>query len=105
MTNTTIDLETKHVEQEASKVRHIMVFTFGMVIPAIFSMWDLPFIGMWVAGVVFCIYAFARQDSDAAIFGMFISILTIILIFGSIEMTDQVNEGKAHEIFPSYVMQ
>lgn len=106
-TNTTIDidLETKYVEQEASKVRHIMAFTFGMVIPAIFSMWDLPFIGMWVAGVVFCIYAFARQESDVAIFGMFISSLAIIFILGSVEMKDQLNEARPHEILPAYVMQ
>lgn len=106
-TNTTIDidLEAKYVEQEASKVRHIMAFTFGMVIPAIFSMWDLPFIGIWIAGVVFCIYAFTKQDSDAAIFGMFISSLAVILILGHVEMKDQINEEKPHEILPAYVMQ
>lgn len=104
-TNATTNLEAKFEAQEASRTRHIMAFTFGMVIPAIFSTWGLPFIGIWIAGVVFCIYTFARQESDAAIFGMFISALAIILILGSIEMKDQIAESQPHEILPAYVMQ
>lgn len=105
-TNTTsIDLNAKFEAQEASKARHIMAFTFGLIIPAIFSMLGLPFVGIWLAGFVFCVYAFARQNSDAAIFGMFISAIAVILLLGRVEMADQLNEEKPHEILPAYVMQ
>lgn len=100
---TTIDLEAQYQEETASKSRHIMAFTFGMVIPAIFATWGFYFVGLWVAGVVFCIYAFSdRSKSEAAVFGMFISAIAMILIIGGIEARDALD--KPVEIYPAYYM-
>ena len=100
-TNTTTNNTNPSVEITP---RHVMAFTFGMVIPAIFATWDLPFVGIWVSGVVFCIYTFGnRQNSKAATFGAFISLITMVLILGGIEAKDALD--KSVEIYPSYVMQ
>lgn len=92
-----------HTNQIHFSSRHIMAFTFGMVIPWVLATLGLPFIGIWIAGLVFCIYAFSRQNSEAALFGMFISIVAAILIIGGVEAKDALD--KPVEIFPSYVMQ
>jgi hypothetical protein len=95
----TTNLNQAYQEKMESKVRHIMAFTFGMFIPVLLSTWDFPFLGIWIAGVVFCIYAFKRQDSQAAMFGMFVAIISAMLIMGSIELADI---EKLNQAMPEY---
>ena len=99
-TNTTTNNTNPSVEITP---RHVMAFTFGMAIPAIFATWGLPFLGIWIAGVVFCIYTFSdRKNSEASTFGAFISMIAMILIIGGVEAKDALD--KPVEMFPSYVM-
>ena len=69
--------------------RHIMALISGAVIPVLLASNNFQFLGIWIAGFVFCIYAFKRQGSEAATFGMFVTLIVAMLIAGSFD---------AHEI-------
>lgn len=99
---TTLNQQYEEKQEDLKSIgRHLMAFVFGFLIPALLSTWDFPFLGIWISGVVFCIYAFMRQESPAATFGMFIAVVSAILIMGSVELADIEKYNQQVLVYPA----
>lgn len=82
------------------RVRFAAAFILGMIIPGVINASGHPLIAMALAAVAALFYSFERRESQAAVFGALIALLSCILIMGSLEASEQTD--KPVEIMPAW---